>query len=241
MIIVTGPVYAPVLLTGNQKQMHQSAESHVRVDPTPTANEWIHIRRTIGSFPRLIQVPTHFFKVVFGRIRASDCNAYNVFVGAFMVPNSDTVETHMPLQDALIRIDELESLVGFSLWHDDIISNGMKNQSGSSSNSVAKSVQLYLSSSSSSGIDSSCKDVDNIVPTHRSVARVLSSSDHATTTTTTTGSNTGSSVPVQASKAAPPLIRNNSNNSQKRTDQKKIRHYCQFFDCSAPLFASKHK
>lgn len=42
MIIITGPVYAPVYVNG----------------------EWVFINRTIGTFPKLVHVPTHFYKLV---------------------------------------------------------------------------------------------------------------------------------------------------------------------------------
>lgn len=42
MIVITGPVYAPVYVNG----------------------EWVFINRTIGTFPKLVHVPTHFYKLV---------------------------------------------------------------------------------------------------------------------------------------------------------------------------------
>lgn len=40
--MITGPVYAPLYVN----------------------NEWVFINRTIGTFPKLVHVPTHFFKLV---------------------------------------------------------------------------------------------------------------------------------------------------------------------------------
>ena len=114
IIVITGPVYAPIYVN----------------------NEWILVNRTIGTFPRLVHVPTHFFKVVICRRRLnsggavsaiakgdnrtikntnnepantaantattavwwpdaelSDSKGQIVTVGAFMVPNSDAVDS----------------------------------------------------------------------------------------------------------------------------------------------------
>jgi endonuclease G len=42
MVVITGPVFAPQLVSGS----------------------WVLSHRTIGTFPRLIAVPSHFFKVI---------------------------------------------------------------------------------------------------------------------------------------------------------------------------------
>lgn len=94
LIVITGPVYAPILIQG----------------------EWVHINRTIGTFPKLIHVPTHFFKIVLALNKNSNelkitekfsiLNAFDTqkssnalppgggsFIGAFLVPNNDNVDT----------------------------------------------------------------------------------------------------------------------------------------------------
>ena len=45
LYVITGPVYAPVLINAN----------------------WVYMLKTIGTFPKLITVPTHFFKVIVGK------------------------------------------------------------------------------------------------------------------------------------------------------------------------------
>ena len=40
--VITGPVFAPIFVNG----------------------QWLFVHPTIGHFPRLIQVPSHFFKVI---------------------------------------------------------------------------------------------------------------------------------------------------------------------------------
>ena len=115
IIVITGPVYAPIYVN----------------------NEWILVNRTIGTFPRLVHVPTHFFKVVICRRRLnsggavsaiakgdnrtikntseptntaantglwwpdaelSDSKGQIVTVGAFMVPNSDAVDSKVSVK-----------------------------------------------------------------------------------------------------------------------------------------------
>lgn len=94
MIVITGPVYAPVYVN----------------------NEWVHINRTIGTFPKLVHVPTHFFKVVVYLKKGHNSQkstaivpsngssaewwpaadtTYDavISVGAFMVANNDSVDS----------------------------------------------------------------------------------------------------------------------------------------------------
>lgn len=69
--MITGPVFAPLFIN----------------------NQWIHMTRTVGTFPRLISVPSHFFKVIIGRRRGQTSRA----VGAFLVPNVNTVDIKVSL------------------------------------------------------------------------------------------------------------------------------------------------
>lgn len=55
--------------------------------PTFIENQWVYLHRTVGSFPKLIPIPSHFYKVIIGRRK----NTNNQVVGAFLVPNMDTV------------------------------------------------------------------------------------------------------------------------------------------------------
>ena len=94
MIVITGPVYAPVYVN----------------------NEWVHINRTIGTFPKLVHVPTHFFKVVVCLKKGQNSQkstamvplngssaewwpaadtTYDavISVGAFMVANNDSIDS----------------------------------------------------------------------------------------------------------------------------------------------------
>jgi hypothetical protein len=36
-------------------------------DENKECGEWIFLNKTIGKFPKLIHVPTHFFKIVFAK------------------------------------------------------------------------------------------------------------------------------------------------------------------------------
>eukprot|EP00981_Chlorochromonas_danica_P001113 scaffold247_cov172-Ochromonas_danica.AAC.28 len=63
--VITGPVFAPTFVN----------------------NQWVYMQRTVGVFPRLVAVPSHFFKVVVGR----KANSKERVVAAFLVPNIDGV------------------------------------------------------------------------------------------------------------------------------------------------------
>lgn len=86
-IVITGPVFAPIFIN----------------------HSWIHLQRTVGSFPRLIAVPTHFFKVLVGK------KGDNTVVAAFMVPNVDGVPRNGSVSSYLVRLDQLEAVLGYSL------------------------------------------------------------------------------------------------------------------------------
>ncbi len=65
--MITGPVFAPSFIN----------------------NEWVFVHRTVGTFPRLISVPTHFYKVIVGKNAATSNES--TFIAAFLVPNLNTV------------------------------------------------------------------------------------------------------------------------------------------------------
>ena len=73
VMIITGPVYAPIFLQD--------------------IGEWVYFHRSIGHFPKLISVPTHFFKIIVAKVttnesrKALDKNPVYA-VGAFLVSNS---------------------------------------------------------------------------------------------------------------------------------------------------------
>lgn len=61
--------------------------------PIYTENQnWIHLSDTIGSFPRLIEVPRHFFKVIRGikyvKVNNNKDSLQQVILGAFLIPNN---------------------------------------------------------------------------------------------------------------------------------------------------------
>lgn len=82
--MITGPCFAPVFID----------------------NQWMYMQQTIGAFPRLISVPTHYFKVVKGcryiqmtnQDKSDESPMYEleqVVIGAFLLPNEDVpVEVH---------------------------------------------------------------------------------------------------------------------------------------------------
>jgi len=91
IIIFTGPVFAPIFIQ----------------------NQWIYMNRTIGAFPNLVSVPTHFFKVIIAKRKGKGQHGATLSLGAFLIPNSDTVEKSSCLNQFVVRLDQLESIVGF--------------------------------------------------------------------------------------------------------------------------------
>lgn len=70
----------------------------------------------MGAYPKLVPVPTHFFKVIIGKNMKkikSESNKY--VIGAFLVPNLETVRKEEPLSNFLIKLGELESISKFIL------------------------------------------------------------------------------------------------------------------------------
>ncbi len=77
--MITGPVFAPLFLH----------------------NEWVFMSRTIGYFPKLVHVPTHFFKVVIAKRRLQSGGDTYSAVGAYLVPNVNTVDTKVSFARSL--------------------------------------------------------------------------------------------------------------------------------------------
>lgn len=87
--MITGPVFAPLFLN----------------------NQWVYMHKTVGTFPNLVSVPTHYYKVILGR-PAAGSNNHNadVVVAAFLFPNHNHVDKTEPLANLLVRLDQLESI-----------------------------------------------------------------------------------------------------------------------------------
>jgi DNA/RNA endonuclease G (NUC1) len=82
-------------------------------------NEWVYATKTVGTFPKLVHVPSHFFKVIVARRAASAIAAaaggqpqqqQYVFVGAFMVPNVAGIHKQAALKEFVVSLADLESL-----------------------------------------------------------------------------------------------------------------------------------
>jgi DNA/RNA endonuclease G (NUC1) len=84
--------------------------------PLFIGHQWVFVHPTIGQFPNLIQVPTHFFKVVVATARDKGGET-RVAVAAFLVPNSNSVGEKEPLCNYLVRLDQLESIGQTSPTH----------------------------------------------------------------------------------------------------------------------------
>lgn len=68
----------------------------------------------MGVFPKLVPVPTHFFKVVIGKNMKKFKGSDKYVVGAFLVPNLETIRKEEPLSNFLVKLSDLESLGKFT-------------------------------------------------------------------------------------------------------------------------------
>lgn len=137
LIIISGPVFAPTFVDG----------------------KWLYIHNTIGTYPKLITIPTHFFKVVLAKKYVEvhkNIHQECLYLAAFLIPNAK-IETRndASLEPYLIKILHLESVVGFSFFEDLISENDkLKLDSHiSDDRDLTKllSADFYIKSSSISG------------------------------------------------------------------------------------------
>lgn len=91
ILVFTGPVFAPTFVD----------------------NQWVFIHRTIGTFPRLITVPSHFFKFIVAK-KTDPTGRIHYSFGTFLIPNSD-IGKKVSLAQALVRLDQLEHILGFRI------------------------------------------------------------------------------------------------------------------------------
>ena len=87
MLIITGPVYAPSFIN----------------------DRWVYVHQTIGSFPQLITVPSHFYKIIIGGI-SEKVGKRTIVVGAYLVPNNNSIDKKTPLRHFMVRLDQLEAI-----------------------------------------------------------------------------------------------------------------------------------
>jgi len=101
VVVVTGPAFLPVRVRG----------------------QWVHIHRTVGSFPRLVEVPTHFFKVLLVRGRklggSESSDKDLIAVAAFLMPNQP-IDVKTPLETFSIRLRDLENIVGLRFFEEQL-------------------------------------------------------------------------------------------------------------------------
>lgn len=103
VIVISGPAYLPTR--------------------TPE-DKWVYSIPTIGSFPKLCQVPSHFYKVIVTRNHGEDSQSSSLLqVAAFLVPNSNDVSSSAPPLDFVIRISDLEALIGLRFFDSFLASN----------------------------------------------------------------------------------------------------------------------
>lgn len=92
MVVITGPAYLPVQRDG----------------------EFMYANKAIGIYPKLIHVPTHFFKIIVCKkcfkgkndnYTSSDSNGdtLHICVGAFLVPNMN-IPMNTVIQDVSLSV-----------------------------------------------------------------------------------------------------------------------------------------
>jgi hypothetical protein len=89
VVVITGPVFAPIFID----------------------NKWVFVHRTVGTFPNLVQVPSHFFKVIIGRKNGSPSSV----VAAFLVPNNESVDKAVLVSLVLLLVFVLSDYVVLSV------------------------------------------------------------------------------------------------------------------------------
>jgi endonuclease G len=98
-----------------QQQQHSVHETFVLTGPLhvpfkTSSGEWIMQHKTIGKFPSLVSVPTHYFKVVLARLGNGAWA-----VQAFLLPNAE-VQPATPLEAFVVPLRVLENLAGMRIF-----------------------------------------------------------------------------------------------------------------------------
>ena len=96
VFVVTGPLYLPGREPGPEGGFRMG-------------------HRLLGRPPRLVQVPTHFFKVVLGEVPDAASGRPAAALGAFVMPNAK-IPADAPLADFLVRLEDLESASGLQFF-----------------------------------------------------------------------------------------------------------------------------
>ena len=70
--------------------------------------------KTIGNFPKLITIPTHFFKIIKGKRyisvpKGSSGELEQVILGCFLIPN-ETIDSNIPIGRFIVRLNDIETL-----------------------------------------------------------------------------------------------------------------------------------
>jgi endonuclease G len=203
MIIITGPVYAPVFY----------------------GNQWVYMHKTIGTYPRLITVPTHFFKVFIGKRHVktskSGTEIEQYVAGAFMVPNGPIEGKDITIEDFLVKIDQLESIVGFEFFP----------KCGEPHDSNSKAIAAMMSPLD----EKSTQKLDQVVPDSRDLSIVL----NANLTRDSVLALPDGIVDKnrQGEQRRGMAKENNTASSQRRTQMTApLLHICEVTNCKLPFF-----
>lgn len=102
-IVITGPLWLP---------------GHVVKDSDGKRRDWYQYSfYGFGSPPSIIQIPTHFFKVVLMLDKSRENDFEVDSFAAFVIPNTNFANSRsVNLQDYLVRITDLEATTGISFF-----------------------------------------------------------------------------------------------------------------------------
>ena len=104
--VVTGPLWLPASIIENKSE-------------TKTKPHYRYSHVAIGQPPSLVQVPTHFFKVVAVVDENENEGSKSIAkVAAFVLPNEDLAARlkYVDLQSYLVRLSDLEAVSGMSFF-----------------------------------------------------------------------------------------------------------------------------
>jgi endonuclease G len=115
--VVTGPLFLPVQRQGatvadGARGAHgvQGAREVGAEQPSAMHTDWVLHHGVIGTPPRMVSVPTHFFKVIL--LEADDGT---LCVGAFVLPN-EPIDPDTPLSQFIADIDGVECAAGLRIF-----------------------------------------------------------------------------------------------------------------------------
>ena len=105
---------------------------------------------------------------------SSPSSSLSVAIGVFLVPNNDDVSTKTPLSQVLVRLDQLEAILGYTIFpdHDHMHNSNSATTSSSNSSSISSST---TSTSTMNMNDIIMKYLDPLIPSTQDLIITLDS------------------------------------------------------------------